>query len=131
MPTTPFAIAQLVVCIALAIVFIAMGVAHFRPRSRRVMARMIPPTLRFDGLARPETLVAFTGVCEIAGGIGLLIPAVRLAAGICLAIFLIAVFPANAYAAQNRERFGLLAVPLIPRLLGQILLIALCIFAVI
>ncbi|KQV05988.1 DoxX family protein [Leifsonia sp. Root112D2] len=131
MPTTPFAIAQLVVCVALAIVFVAMGTAHFRPRSRRVMARMIPPALRFDGLARPEILVAFTGVCEIVGGVGLLIPAVRLAAGVCLAVFLVAVFPANAYAARNRDRFGALAVPLIPRLIAQILLIALCIVAVI
>jgi uncharacterized membrane protein len=95
------------------------------------MAAMIPPRLRFTGIARPAVLVAVTGVCEIAGGIGLLVPGTRLAAGICLAVFLIAVFPANAYAAGHREKFGAFATPLIPRLIGQIVLIALCAIAVI
>jgi len=94
------------------------------------MAAMIPPRLRFDGPLRPTVLVAVTGGCEIAGGIGLLIPAVSIVAGICLAVFLIAVFPANAYAARNPDRFGSLAIPLVPRLAGQVVLIALCVIAV-
>ncbi|MCX7523140.1 DoxX family protein [Microbacterium sp. STN6] len=126
---TGWAIAALVLRILLALAFIGMGALHFLPASRRTMAAMIPPRLRFDGLLRPALLVAFTGVCEIAGGLGLLYPPTRLAAGICLAVFLVAVFPANAYAARRRDRFGSLAVPLVPRLVGQVVLIALCLVA--
>jgi uncharacterized membrane protein len=55
---------------------------------------------------------------------------VRLAAGICLVLFLIAVFPANAYAARDPARFGRLAIPFWPRLGIQLLLIVLVILAV-
>jgi uncharacterized membrane protein len=46
-------------------------------------------------LPAPEFLVAFTGLCEIAGAIGLLIPATRRVAGAALAVYFVAVFPAN------------------------------------
>jgi len=124
---TAFEIVQLIVRILLAAVFVGMGVAHFRPGPRRVMAKMIPPAMRWTGALRPEVLVAVTGVCEIAGGIGLLIPATRVLAAVLLAVFLVAVFPANAYAARHPERFGRLATPLVPRLIGQIALIGLCV----
>jgi hypothetical protein len=45
------------------------------------MSRMIPPRLRGRGLLSPGNLVRFTGLCEIAGGIGLLVPATRGRAG--------------------------------------------------
>ena len=48
----------------------------------------------------------------------------RLAA-IALTLFLIAVFPANAYAAEHPERFGKVAIPFWPRYLGQLVIIAL------
>jgi uncharacterized membrane protein len=75
--------------------------------------------------------VAITGVCEIAGAAGLLVPwdGLRLAAGICLVVFLIAVFPANAYAARDPERFGRTALPFWPRLAGQVVVIALVLLA--
>lgn len=126
---TAFEIVQLIVRILLAAVFVGMGVAHFRPGPGRVMAKMIPPAMRWTGAMRPEVLVALTGVCEIAGGIGLLIPATRVLAAVLLAVFLVAVFPANAYAARHPERFGRLATPLVPRLIGQIALIGLCVVA--
>jgi uncharacterized membrane protein len=69
--------------------------------------------------------VQFTGLCEIAGGIGLLIPVLHLAAAIALIVFLVAVFPANAYAAKHPERFGRAAIPFWPRLIGQLVLIGL------
>lgn len=116
------AVLQLVLTIALAIMFIAMGVLHFLPGPARTMAAMIPTALRSTTIT-PRMLVAFTGVCEIAGGIGLLIPGTRFVAVVCLIVFLIAVFPANAAAARAPERFGKLAVPLVPRLLGQLALI--------
>jgi uncharacterized membrane protein len=122
---TLFEIAQLIVRIALAVVFVAMGALHFVPGPSRGMAAMVPPALR---VVRPSILVAFTGLCELAGGVGLLIPATRVAAAICLAVFLIAVFPANAYAAGKTDRFGVFATPLVPRAILQVVLIALCVF---
>jgi uncharacterized membrane protein len=121
---SPFEIVQLIVRIALAAVFVAMGTLHFLPGPSRGMAAMIPPALRF---ASPRALVAFTGVCELAGGIGLLVPATRVAAAVCLAVFLVAVFPANAYAAGKTERFGVFATPLVPRAILQVVLIGLCV----
>ena len=125
---TAFDIAQLVVRIGLACVFVGMGVLHFVPGPARGMAAMIPPRMRWSGALSPRVLVAVTGVCELAGGIGLLIPATRVAAAICLVVFLVAVFPANAYAARHPDRFGAFGTPLVPRLLLQVLLIALCVF---
>lgn len=43
----------------------------------------------------PEVVIFWTGVCEIAGALGLLRPAVARAAGIGLALYAVAVFPAN------------------------------------
>lgn len=111
--------------ILIAVVFVGMGINHFVPRSARTMAAMIPPWLRPDGRVTPLTLVYITGVCEIAGGLGLLFPPTRLAAGIALVVFLACVFPANAYAAARPEKFKALAIPFWPRLLGQIVLAAL------
>lgn len=116
------AVLQLVLTIALAILFVGMGVLHFLPGPARTMAAMIPRPFRGSTIT-PRMLVVFTGVCEIAGGIGLLVPGTRTAAVVCLIVFLVAVFPANAAAARAPERFGKLAVPLIPRLIGQLALI--------
>lgn len=124
-------IAQLVLRIVLAVVFIGMGVLHFIPGPARAMRAMIPPTMRQPGWPSPHVLVIFTGLCEIAGGIGLLIPATQVAAGVALAVFLVAVFPANAYAAQYPDRFGRAAIPFWPRLIGQVVLIGLVLLAVV
>ena len=113
---------RLVVTIALAAAFVFMGVAHFVPASARTMAAMIPQRMRFVSARR---LVQFTGLCEIAGGIGLLIPVLHVVAAIALIVFLVAVFPANAYAAQHPEKFGKAAFPFWPRLAAQVVLIAL------
>ncbi|MFB2581195.1 DoxX family membrane protein [Herbiconiux sp. P15] len=121
-------VSALVLRILLAVVFIGMGISHFVPASVRAMAAMIPPRLRSTRIT-PRMLVYVTGVCEIAGGLGLLFPPTRIAAGIALVVFLAAVFPANAYAARHKERFGALAIPFWPRLIGQIVLAALILVA--
>jgi uncharacterized membrane protein len=113
---------------ALALVFIGMGISHFVPSVRRTMRAMVPP-----GLApRAAFLVAFTGLCELAGGIGIVLPWqlagaewMRWLVGVLLVAFLIAVFPANAYAAANPKRFGKAAFPFWPRHLAQLGLILL------
>jgi uncharacterized membrane protein len=71
-------------------------------------------------------MVTFTGVCEIAGAIGLLVPATRRLAAVALILFLIAVLPANIHAAQSGVTIGgTAATPLVPRVLLQLLFIAL------
>jgi uncharacterized membrane protein len=79
----------------------------------------------------PALLVSVTGVAELAGAVGLLAPwpLLRELTGIALVVFLILVFPANAYAAQHREKFGRTAIPFWPRYLGQLVLIALVLAA--
>jgi uncharacterized membrane protein len=120
---------QLVLRIALAAVFAFMGVLHFVPRVARGMRAMIPAPLRRPGW--PAALVAITGVCELLGAAGLLVPwdGVRLAAGVCLVVFLVAVFPANAVAARDPGRFGRTAMAFWPRLGIQVLLIVLVVLA--
>ena len=53
---------------------------------------MMPPAL-----PAPEALILFTGLCEIAGGAGLLFPRTRKLAGVMLAIYFVCVFPANVH----------------------------------
>ena len=119
---------QLALVIALAVAFLFMGVSHFLPGPGRTMGAMIPPFFRRPGWPSAKALVRFTGVCEIVGAVGLLVPQTRLVASIALIVFLVAVFPANAYAAANPERFGKAAFPFWPRLAGQVLLVALLVF---
>ncbi|MBL0924853.1 MAG: DoxX family protein [Sphingomonadaceae bacterium] len=48
-----------------------------------------------DWVPFPDAVVAFTGVAEIAGAIGLMLPRFRKAAGIGLALYALCVWPAN------------------------------------
>jgi uncharacterized membrane protein len=54
----------------------------------------------------PAAVVAFTGIAEIAGAIGLLIPPLRRAAGIGLAFYALCVWPANFNHAFNDIALG-------------------------
>lgn len=74
--------------LALAVFIIFTGVSHFK--FQKGMALMIP-----DFLPAKIFLVYFTGVLEIAAGIGLMIPAIRPITAILLILFLILVFFAN------------------------------------
>ena len=51
-------------------------------------------------------IIYVTGILEILGAIGLLIPVFRKYAAWCLILFLIAVLPANIYSAMERIDFG-------------------------
>ena len=70
--------------------YIAAGIMHLR--SPEGFLRIMPPVVPFPGL-----IVLFTGCCEIAGAIGLLIPRTRLPAGVMLALYAICVWPSNIY----------------------------------
>ena len=71
-----------------AIFFIAAGTGHFVIPA--FYLAMMPPWLPAHVL-----LVQLSGIAEIIGGVGLLIPRFRQAAGVGLIVLLIAVFPAN------------------------------------
>ena len=58
-------------------------------------------------LPAPLLLVYVSGVAEIAGGLGLLLPATRRWAGWGLVALLVAVFPANVYMALIHEQLGI------------------------
>jgi uncharacterized membrane protein len=80
---------------ALVIMFLFTGASHFTSM-KYDFAAMIPAPLP-NGL----WVIYLSGVLEIAGAIGLLIPRTRKVAGICLVLLLVALFPANVYAALN------------------------------
>jgi uncharacterized membrane protein len=113
-------IIQTLVLVALALLFILAGILHFT-LLRDDFTRMVPPALPY-----PLQIVLITGALEILGGIGLLLEPTRRFAGIALIVYLVAVFPANAYAARNHIPFRGHPQPSIPvRLVIQLLLIAL------
>jgi uncharacterized membrane protein len=85
---------------ALAVMFCFTAFAHFGPM-RTDLERMVPPWV-----PKPKLAVFVTGLLEIFGGIGLIIPSTRTLAGVCLILFLVAVFPANVYATKTGARLG-------------------------
>jgi uncharacterized membrane protein len=78
--------------------FVFAGVMHFV--IPKVYKRIVPPYL-----PAPEALVYASGVAEIAGGAGLMLPATRRRAGWWLIATLIAVFPANLHMARHPDEF--------------------------
>ena len=86
MSTETFHVMQAVLRIVLALIFVGMGILHFRAAPQLTMAAMIPPRMRFRGIANPRNLVIGTGVCEIAGGLGLLYPPTTVSAGVALMV---------------------------------------------
>ncbi|MBS1956894.1 MAG: DoxX family protein [Cyanobacteria bacterium SZAS-4] len=83
-----------------AIFFVFAGWMHFQ---NPYMYQEIMP----DYLPFPNFLINLSGVCEIAGGVGLLIPRLRRWASYGLIALLIAVFPANVNMAVNSIDFGM------------------------
>src|SRR5713226_4711167 len=81
---------------ALAVMFTFTGVSHFT-KLKQDMVRMMPAIF-----PKPLLLVYITGVLELLGALGILLPATRALAGICLILFLLAVFPANMKAAREK-----------------------------
>ncbi len=101
---------------AVVIMFLFTGTGHFTSMKYDFSA-MIPPPLPND-----LWVIYLTGVLEIAGAVGLLIPRTRRPAGICLVLMLAALFPANVYAALNEIPLrGQAATPLLIRTPIQLL----------
>ncbi len=90
----------------LGLLFVGAGVNHFViPRPYR---QIVPPWT--GRVADADTIVAVSGVAEVAGGLGVLVPATRRISGWWLIALLVAVFPANLHMALNPNEF-----PRIPR----------------
>jgi uncharacterized membrane protein len=88
----------------LALFYLAAGIAHLRSPSGFLA---ITP----DWVPFPEFVVGFTGIAEIAGAIGLVVPRhiiswARPAAGIGLALYALCVWPANFNHALNNIAIG-------------------------
>jgi uncharacterized membrane protein len=107
------------IAVGLAAMFVLTGVAHFVQPLRSGLIAIVPPRLPAPGL-----LVTITGGLEVLGAIGLLIPQTRVAAAGCLALLMIAMFPANVYAAGAKRSEHAPGTPLLPRTLMQALFLA-------
>jgi uncharacterized membrane protein len=97
----------------LAAMFVLTGVVHFVGMRDQLIA-MVPPALPAPGL-----LVTITGVLELAGAAGLLLPRTAPWAAGGLSLLLVAMFPANVHAALAGT-----GTPLLPRTLMQLLFLA-------
>jgi len=104
---------------ALAVMFAFTAAAHFG-RQKEDLVRMVP-----TWMLSPRRVIAITGVLELLGGLGLLLPITAPLAGICLAVLLMAMFPANVNAARRQVMIGgKPATPLWFRTLIQVVFIA-------
>ncbi len=83
----------------LANLFIGAGVNHFL--MPRAYEKIVPPQLR----RHAKLIVQISGVAEIAGGVGVLVPSTRRLSGLGLIALLAAVFPANVCMAREPEHF--------------------------
>ena len=105
---------------AFALMFLFTAASHFHPRTRNDLIPMVP-----QPLPAPALLVTLTGVFELLGAVGLLVPWAATAAAYGLMLLLLAMFPANVHAARAGLMIaGRRASPLVWRLPLQILWIA-------
>lgn len=111
---------KIVVRFLLAGLFLGAGILHFA--NPQPFVNIVPPYL-----PAPWALVYISGVFEILGGVGLLVPFTRRWAGMGLVALLLAVFPANIHMALNNIPLGDVYFPWwvhLIRLLFQFVLIA-------
>jgi uncharacterized membrane protein len=74
--------------LVMAAFYLVAGVIHLR--SPEAFLPIVP-----DWVPMPRAVVLFTGVCELAGAVALLVPRLRWWAGVMLAAYAVAVYPAN------------------------------------
>lgn len=89
-------------CAGLAFVFLWFfigGIAHFTATATE--ARIVPPYIPW-----PVAAVLVSGVFELLGAVGILLPATRKAAGIGLFLLTLAVTPAHIYMLQQPDLFA-------------------------
>lgn len=109
---------------ALSLLLLFAGVSHFT-FMKEDFVRMMPPSIPWS-----RAMVYFTGVCELAGAIGLWLPEFRRAAAYSLIVFFVAILPANIHAARAGVTLrGKRATNLWLRIPMQILFIAIAIWS--
>ncbi|RXZ68002.1 DoxX family protein [Agromyces albus] len=101
----------------LAAMFVLTGVSHF-VGMRGELIEMVPPWV-----PAPELVITVTGVLELLGAAGLLVRRTAPLAAGALALMLVAMFPANVYAALEGIA-STTADYLLPRTLIQIVFLA-------
>ncbi len=84
-----------------ALLYIGAGILHFR--ATEFYLKIMPPYIPWH-----LAMVYISGAAEIAGGVGLLIPALRRSAAWGLIALLVAVFPANVYMVANNPTSAIL-----------------------
>jgi len=94
----PSSLPRKIALVLLALAFVFAGVSHFT--SFEFFVNIMPPYLPAH-----LALVYVSGVFEVLGGVGVLLPATRRLAGYGLIALLIAVYPANIHMAMNPELF--------------------------
>jgi uncharacterized membrane protein len=82
-----------------AVMFIVAGAVHLL--WPRVYVQAMPPYIPY-----PMAMILLSGVFELAGGIGILIPRTRRMAGFGLLLLLVAVFPVNIHMFLERWHKG-------------------------
>ncbi len=97
--------AQVALEVACAAPLVVSGTLHFlQPQA---FTPLLSPTIPYR-----EWIVVLTGIPEWAGAAGLFVPGTRRAASLWLAVFMIAIFPANIYVAgQNVHGLHMPSVP--------------------
>ena len=111
--------------IGLAIVFLWFfigGIAHFVATD--LEATIVPPYIPW-----PVAAVLVSGVFELLGAAGILVPSLRRAAGIGLFLLTLAVTPAHIYMLQQPELFNVPLWALWLRLPVQVALLALIVWS--
>jgi len=117
---SPFGWMQWALRVVVALPLLLSGLIHFTRTA--LLATIIPPFFPHRPL-----LVLLSGAMELAGAVGLLLPAFTRLASVCLALMMIAIFPANVYANQS---VGGLHMPSVPvRLAMQLIYIVLLLVA--
>jgi uncharacterized membrane protein len=84
---------------SLALLLIFTGTAHFY--KTKEIGMMLP-----DFVSYKSDIIYMTGVLELLGALGILIPRVRRFAGICLILMFVGFLPANVHAAFKYIEFG-------------------------
>ena len=110
------AVAQRIGLVVVFLWFFIGGFAHFK--LTEMETSIVPPYIPY-----PRAMVLISGVCELLGAIGILIPRTRRAAGIGLFLLTIAVTPANVFMLQHAERYSVPMWALIFRLAFQAFLL--------
>jgi len=85
--------------LVVALFFVGAGVLHFVLLD--FFSSIVPPYF-----SNPQALVKISGVFEVLGGLGVLIPKTRQWAGWGLIALCVAVLPANIHMAMNPDQFA-------------------------